>query len=397
MEMQVSEWIASRENYRLSPSDCAIRLDLIAKVHGIQSAENYFEGLPGTAKNKLTYGALLNAYAKDNLTEKAQAIMEKIQNYGYATTALNYNAMMNLYMNMRQFEKVPLVMQEMRDNGVPPDAFSYNIWITTCAAMSDVVKMEQVMDEVKHDNNVNTKWIIYSTLATLYAKAGLIDKSEAALDEVKSMMPQTDRSAYEYLIGQYASIGNKDEVYRSWQSLKSAFPKILNRSYIFILSSLVKIGDIEGAEEIFKEWESDCVTHDVRITNIILGLYVRKNLLEKAESLIQRTSERGGKLNFNSWEILAEGYIQNGNFEKAVIAMKNSASIGKVFQWQPKPANVLAILTHFEKLGDFESAKIFFEMLRDLNYVDTEMYYSLFPYIEAGKTDPGILEHVSKS
>uniref|UniRef100_A0A0D6RA33 Pentacotripeptide-repeat region of PRORP domain-containing protein n=1 Tax=Araucaria cunninghamii TaxID=56994 RepID=A0A0D6RA33_ARACU len=396
--LEVSEWIASRRNYQLSPADAAIRLDLIAKVHGIESAEKYFEGLPDAAKNRLTYGALLNAYVKANLAEKAEAIMEKVKISGYATTALNYNAMMNLYMQTHQFEKVPLVVQEMRRNGISPDAFSYNIWITTCAAMSDVDSIEKVMDEVKHDNSVNTDWTIYSTVANMYIKADLVDKAESALNEVKNKMPKGERSAYEYLISQYASLDNKEEMYTIWESLKTTFPKLLNRSYIFMLSSLVKLGDLEGAEAIFKEWESVCATYDIRVPNMILGFYVRERLLEKAELLFEHILERGGKPNFNTWEILAEGYIENENFEKAITAMKNSALVGKSLKWQPKPENVHAILTHIEKHGDVESADDFFKMLRDLNHVNAEIYnFLLRTYIKAGKSDHKMLERIKNA
>jgi pentatricopeptide repeat protein len=390
--LEVSEWIASRRNYQLAPSDCAIRLDLIAKVHGIVSAEKFFERLPDEAKNKLTLGALLNAYVKENMTAKAEAIVEKLKESGYAPNTLTYNSMMNLYTNTREFEKVPLMIQEMKKNGISLDKFSYSIWLT-CVTMSDVNKMEEVIDEVKHDNNVNTDWTIYSTLAAAYIKAGILDKAESALEEVKSKMPQSDRSAYEYLITLYASAGKRDEVYKVWHSLKLTFPKPKNRSYICLLSSLVKIGDIEGAEQIFKEWESVCVRYDVRMANIFLSACVKKGLLEKAESLLGNLLERGGKPNFNTWEILAEGYIQNGKFEQAVAALKKSASVGKVVPWKPKPANVLAILKHFENRGDVESAEDLLKLLRDLNCVDTEMYNSLIrTYAKSGKADPGIFE-----
>lgn len=390
--LEVSEWIASRRNYQLAPSDCAIRLDLIAKVHGIVSAEKFFERLPDEAKNKLTLGALLNAYVNENMTAKAEAIMEKLKELGYAIDTLAYNSMMKLYMNTHRFEKVPLMIQEMKKNDIPLDKFSYSIWLN-CVAMSDVNKMEQVIDEVKHVNNVNTDWTIYSTLAAAYVKAGILDKAESTLEEVKNKMPQSDRSAYEYLITLYASVGKRDEVYKVWHSLKLIFPKPKNRSYICLLSSLVKMGDVEGAEQIFKEWESVCVRYDIRMANICLKAYVKKGLLEKAESLLGNIIEKGGEPNFNTWEILAEGCLQNGKFEQAVAALKKSVSVGKFVQWKPKPVNVLAILKHFETHCDVESAEDLLNLLRDLNCVDIEMCNSLIrTYAKSGKADPGIFE-----
>eukprot|EP01018_Ginkgo_biloba_P007809 Gb_14576 [translate_table: standard] len=394
--MMISEWIVRYRN-QVAPADCAIRLDLIAKVHGIASAEKYFSGLPVTAKNQLTYGALLNSYVKLNLTEKSEAIMEKLKSSGFARNALPYNAMMTLYMNTDQLEKVPLVIQEMKKDGVALDAFSYNIWITACAAMSDIDKMEVVMEEVKCDNKANTDWTIYSTLATMYIKAGLLNKVESALKELENNMTHSDRSPYDYLISLYANIGNKEQMYRIWQSLKLAFPKMTNRSYICMLSSLLRIGDIEGAESILKEWESVCDSYDVRIPNIFLGNYVRKGLLEKAELLLEQILEKGGKPNFKTWEIMAEGYIQKRQIDQAIVAMKKSALVDNFISWQPKPENVLAILRHFEKHSDVESAEDFFKMLRGLNYVSTEIYNSLLrTYIKAGKDASGLFELMNK-
>jgi hypothetical protein len=64
-----------------------------------------------------------------------------------------------------------------------------------------------------------------------------------------------------------------------------------------------------------------------------------------------------------TWEILAEGYIQNEQIHKAMEAM-TKISVSWTKYWQPKSENVLAILKHFEKQGDVKSAEEFFKILR---------------------------------
>jgi hypothetical protein len=54
--LQVYEWMNNRpERIRISASDVAIQLDLIAKVHGVSSAEGYFLNLTNNLKDKRTY------------------------------------------------------------------------------------------------------------------------------------------------------------------------------------------------------------------------------------------------------------------------------------------------------------------------------------------------------
>eukprot|EP01018_Ginkgo_biloba_P007817 Gb_14212 [translate_table: standard] len=391
--LEISEWIRGHKGFSFSPGDHSIHLDLIAKVHGIDNAETYFAELPDIAKNQLTYSALLNCYVKEKLTEKSEAIMEKMKVLGFAANTLPYNEMMTLYKNTGQLEKVLLVIQEMKKNGIPRDTFSYNIWMTTCAAMSDMDKLEDVLDEMKYDDNVKTDWTIYSNLASIYIKAGLLDDAGSALTELENSMTQNDRVPYDHLISLHAHLGNKEEMYRIWTSFKSVFGKMTNRSYICLLSSLVKIGDIEGAEKVFEEWESVRSNYDIRLPNVLLGAYIRNGWLEKAESFLERIVEKGGEPNSNTWEIFAEGYIENKQINQAAEVMKKALSVVLLTPWKPKSANVLAILKHFQEQGDVESAEEYFATLREANYVNTEMYNSLLQmYLQVGKPAPRISE-----
>ncbi|CAL2259871.1 unnamed protein product [Prunus armeniaca] len=62
MPLGVYDWMSNRgERFRISTSDAAIQLDLVAKVRAVASAENYFLSLPDTLKDRRIYGALLNA------------------------------------------------------------------------------------------------------------------------------------------------------------------------------------------------------------------------------------------------------------------------------------------------------------------------------------------------
>ena len=54
MSLQISEWMVAHDEYELSDSDYAVQIDLMTKVFGIDAAEQYFEGLPLSAKTSET-------------------------------------------------------------------------------------------------------------------------------------------------------------------------------------------------------------------------------------------------------------------------------------------------------------------------------------------------------
>ncbi|KAL6579330.1 hypothetical protein OROMI_009546 [Orobanche minor] len=82
LALQVYDWMNSRtERFRITISDIAIQLDLIAKVHGISRDEQYFQKLPNSLKDKRIYGSLLNIYARAKMREEAESLMNKMKTF----------------------------------------------------------------------------------------------------------------------------------------------------------------------------------------------------------------------------------------------------------------------------------------------------------------------------
>lgn len=108
-DSQLSEAMA-RRGMNKTVSDQAIHLDLVAKTRGIDAAENYFVDLPETSKNHLTYGARLNCYCKELMTEKAEVLMEKMKELNICLTSMPCNSLMTFYTEIGQPEKIPAII-----------------------------------------------------------------------------------------------------------------------------------------------------------------------------------------------------------------------------------------------------------------------------------------------
>ncbi|MED6168607.1 hypothetical protein PIB30_013102 [Stylosanthes scabra] len=77
--LEVYGWMNNRpERFSVSSSDAAIQLDLISKVHGVSSAEEYFQSLSNMLSDRRTYGSLLNVYVRYRMKEKAESLLDKI-------------------------------------------------------------------------------------------------------------------------------------------------------------------------------------------------------------------------------------------------------------------------------------------------------------------------------
>ncbi|WMV07535.1 hypothetical protein MTR67_000920 [Solanum verrucosum] len=76
--LEVCEWMRVQDDIQLLSGDYAVYLDLITKVHGMNSAEKFFEDLPDRLKVQTTYTALLHTYVQHKDTAKAESLMEKM-------------------------------------------------------------------------------------------------------------------------------------------------------------------------------------------------------------------------------------------------------------------------------------------------------------------------------
>lgn len=391
--LQLSETMAKR-NMMKTVSDQAIHLDLLAKARGITAAENYFVNLPEPTKNHLCYGALLNCYCKELMTEKAEGLLEKMNELGLPLTSMHYNSLMTLYTKVGQPEKIPSIIQEMKAGSVMPDSFTYNVWMRALAAVNDISGVERVMDEMKRDGRVTGDWTTYSNLASIFVDAGLFEKAEVALKELEKRNACKNLSAYQFLITLYGRIGKIYEVYRVWRSLRLAFPKTANISYLNMIQVLVKLNDLPGAEKCFREWEASCSTYDIRVANVLIGTYAKLDMLDKAEELKERARRRGAKPNAKTWEIFLDYHLRKGDFKLAVDSLDKAISIGRGNgdKWVPSSESVGTIMKHFEQEKDVDGAEEFLEILKkSTDSLGADVFEPLIrTYAAAGRTSSAL-------
>ncbi|ESW20375.1 hypothetical protein PHAVU_006G203700 [Phaseolus vulgaris] len=259
--LEISEWMVSHEQYELSDSDYAVRIDLMCKVFGIDAAERYFEGLPLATKTTETYTALLHSYAGAKLTDKAEELYQRIKDSNLCFDALTYNEMMTLYMSVGQFEKVPSVVEELKQQKVSPDIFTYNLWISSCAAILNIDEVRRILDEMSHGTGSNESWIRYLNLANMYISVGhLGNASSNTLVETEKRITQGQWITYDFLIILYGGLGSKDKLDQIWNSLRMTKQKMISRNYICIISSYLILGHSKEVSEIIDQWKQSTTT-----------------------------------------------------------------------------------------------------------------------------------------
>ncbi|KAI4302838.1 hypothetical protein MLD38_038539 [Melastoma candidum] len=389
--LEVLDWMNNHDHrFRLSSSDAAIQLDLVAKVYGMSTAEDFFLKLSDKLKDGRVYGALLNCYTHGRMKDKAESLMNEMRDKGYASHALPFNVMMTLYMNLGDYDMVEQLVSEMMQKNVQLDAYSYNIWLSSRGSLDSVEKVEEVFEQMKLDQNITLNWTTFSTLATLYIKMGVTTKAEECLKEIETVISRRDRVAYHYLISLYGTLGNKEETYRIWNSYNAVFPTIPNLGYHAMISSLVRIGDIEGAEKVYEEWLSVRTSFDSRLGNLLMGFHVKEGNMQKAETIFNQMIEQGGRPNSMTWETLAEGHIAERRISEAFSCYEKAFSVEGSKSWKPKPTNLTSYFQLCQEEGDSSKEEALMGLLRRSGCLNDQLFASL---AGLSSTSPNISEN----
>ncbi|GAB2301179.1 hypothetical protein Dimus_035214 [Dionaea muscipula] len=312
--LQVSEWMNEKDIVEFSPSEHAVRLDLIGRVHGFLSAENYFHELADQNKTAKTYGALLNCYLRQRQSEKFLSHFQRMKEMGFASTTLAYNNLMCLYTYTNHHDKVPQVLSEMKQNSVLPDNYSYRFCIGSFGVQSDLEGMEKILSEMETQSHILMDWNTYAVAADFYVKAGLTCQAVEALKKAEVRLDKKDGESYNFLISLYSKLGKTDEVLRLWELEKSASKRCINKNYMNVLTALVRLGELEEAHNILAEWEASGNLYDLRVPDILVAAYRGKKMFEKAEEVLKGMASKA--LSPKSSSSAAEG-TDTGEMQKA--------------------------------------------------------------------------------
>lgn len=286
--------MVSHNQFELSDSDFATRIDLMTKVFGIDAAERYFEGLPSDAKTCETYTALLHSFAASKLTEKAETLYANIKESDIPLTALPFNEMMTLYMSVGQVEKVSSIVDDLKQRTVHPDIFTYNLWISSLAAALNINGVRQILDEMKQNPNSNEDWARYIDLVNIYVTSAHLLPSDAnSIVESESGITQREWITYDLLIILYAGQGNKDKIDEIWRSLRRTKQRMTSRNYICVLSCYLMLDHLKEIGEVIDQWKlSTTIDFDISVCNRLVNAFVEAGLNEKANNFVNILNQK---------------------------------------------------------------------------------------------------------
>ncbi|KAG0478330.1 hypothetical protein HPP92_013049 [Vanilla planifolia] len=312
--LELMDWMESQHMV----GSHAVHIDLLSKVKGIRMAEEYFCNLPAPAKHLQTYGALLCCYCSKKMKHDAFTIYEKMKELELVSCAFVHNNLMSLYLKLGQPEEVHKLFEEMKASNNIPDKCSYKILIESYAMLNNIDAIENIVQEMEGKEDA-WHWSVYCHLAAIYNSSKLFEKARLSLKKAELLMCPRDLSPFPFLISLYAGAGDLIEVKRVWKLLKDRIKGDhlpTNKLYLVMLQALKNLDDFSSLKELFEEWESVCVSYEVKLVSTVIEAYLERDMVEEAIILLEKATEEGAHPLAKSFWLITDYYLSKGKLDQ---------------------------------------------------------------------------------
>ncbi|KAA8517948.1 hypothetical protein F0562_015422 [Nyssa sinensis] len=386
--LQLSEWLESTKRLDFVERDYASRLDLIAKIRGLHTAEKYIEKIPKSLRGEVIYRTLLANCVSINNVKKAEEVFNKMKDLEFSITPFACNQLLLLYKRFDK-KKIADVLLLMEKENVKPSLFTYRILIDTKGQSNDITGMDQIVETMKAEGiepDINTQ----AVLAKHYVAGGLKEKAEAVLKEMEGGNLNGNRWACQALLPLYAGLGKADEVGRVWKVCESN-PRF--DECMAAIEAWGKLNKIEAAEAVFDRMLKTAKKLSSKHYSALLKVYINHKMLVKGKDLVKRMADSGCKIGPLTWDALVKLYVEAGELEKADSILQKAVQQS---QMRPMFCSYMVIMDQYTNRGDIHNSEKMFHRMRQAGYMSRlRPFQSLIQaYINAKAPAYGIRERM---
>nr|XP_023905439.1 uncharacterized protein LOC112017200 [Quercus suber] len=358
--LQFSEWLETTKQHDLTEQDHAARLDLIAKVHGIQKAEKYIENIPKYFKGELVYRTLLTCCVHLINMKKAEAVFKKIRELEFPITIDACNQMIILYKRLDKTRIADILLLMEKEN-LKPSLFTYRLLLDTKGESNDIVGMEQLFETMKAEGVLPDIHVL-AVLAKHYISGGLEDKAKTVLKEIEERKLKESLDVRRVLLPLYASLGISDDVDRIWKECELD-PKM--NECMAAIEAWGKLGEVEKAEAVFEMMLQKWKKLSSRHYSALLQVYVNHKLLTKGKEFVKRMGDIGSWVGPLTWDALVRLYLGAGDVDKADSILHKAVQKNKV---RPLFNTYKVVMEEYANRGDIHNTEKLFHRMKQSGY-----------------------------
>ncbi|XP_057479768.1 pentatricopeptide repeat-containing protein At5g48730, chloroplastic isoform X2 [Actinidia eriantha] len=241
---------------------------MLGKCKQPERAHALFQAMvdEGCVVNHESFTALLSAYSRSGLFDKAFSLLELMKNSpDCKPDVYTYSILIKSCLQFFAFDKVDGLLSDMASQGIKPSTITYNTLIDAYGKAKKFAKMESTIVEMLHEGQCEPDaWTMNSTLRA-FGSSGQIETMEKCYEKFQSAGIQPNIKTFNILLDSYGKTGNYEKMSAVMEYMQKYHFSWTLVTYNIVIDAFGRAGDLKQMEFLFRLMQSErikpnCVT-----------------------------------------------------------------------------------------------------------------------------------------
>ncbi|KAI4354358.1 hypothetical protein L6164_003228 [Bauhinia variegata] len=233
---------------------------MLGKCKQPEKADELFQAMidEGCDPNRESYTALLSAYGRSGLLEKAFSLLAEMKRTPNCHPDVQtYSILIKSCLQVFAFDKVHYLQSDMETQGIKPNTVTYNTLIDAYGKAKKFQEMESILVEMLADEHCKPDvWTMNSTLRA-FGSIGQIETMERCYEKYQNSGIQPNVQTFNILLDSYGKAEDYTKMSAVMEYMQKYHYSWTIVTYNIVIDAFGRAGDLKQMEYLFRLMRSE--------------------------------------------------------------------------------------------------------------------------------------------
>ncbi|CAL1412010.1 unnamed protein product [Linum trigynum] len=363
--LKVFELLREQLWYRPYPGIYVKLIAMLGKCKQPEKARELFEAMidEGCASNRESYTALVSAYGRSGLFEKAFSLLEEMKGAADCYPDVQtYSILIKSCLQAFAFEKVQVLLSDMAASGIRPNVVTYNTLIDSYGKAKMFMEMEATLVQMLSEQNCAPDvWTMNSAMRA-FGGSGQIEMMEKCYDKFQSSGIEPNIKTFNILLDSYGKAGEYQKMSAVMEYMQKYHYSWTIVTYNVVIDAFGRAGDLKQMEYMFRLMQTEKIKPSCVTLCSLVRAYGQAGRPEKIGGVLRFIENSDTMLDTVFFNCLVDVYGKMGCFAE----MKEVLELMEEKGCKPDAITYRTMLKAYKDKGMSSHVKQVLELLRSV-------------------------------
>ncbi|KAI5081388.1 hypothetical protein GOP47_0004571 [Adiantum capillus-veneris] len=288
LALEFFKWAKRQEGYRHDGHTFTTMLGILGRARKFDAVARLLDDMvrDGCKPNVVTFNRLIHCYGTARQMSEALQIFHHMQRVGCVPDKVTYCTLIDLHAKAGFFEVAMDMYRQMQRAGLQPDTFTYSVMINCLGKAGELSAAQKILNEMIGKGCI-PNLVTYNILIDLHAKSGKYDMALKLYNDMQETGFRPDQVTYSIVMEVLGHAGHLEQAEHVFTEMQEAGWAPDTTVYGLLVDMWGKTGNLGKACQWYNKMLDSGVTPNVPTCNSLLGAFLRENLYDMGELVLQ--------------------------------------------------------------------------------------------------------------